>query len=89
MKNINPNAHWRDSARSVRFFFVDYRAMFPLLVLLFVPRVWTIGVAVGAMVFFMILERYGFTVTVFLRLFRGFFAGPLKVARPWWYRTRT
>lgn len=86
---VNPNAHWRDSARPVRFFFVDYRAMFPLVILLFVPRFWTIGVAVVAMIFFMILERYGFTVKVFMRLTRGFFGGPLKVARPWWYRTRT
>jgi len=87
--NVNPNAHWRDSARPIRFFFVDYRAMFPLLIILFVPRFWTIGLAMLAIMFFMILERYGFTVLVFMRLFRGFLAGPIKTARPWWYRTRT
>jgi intracellular multiplication protein IcmT len=87
--NVNPNAHWRDSARPIRFFFVDYRAMFPLLIILFVPRFWTIGLAMLAIMFFMILERYGFTVLVFTRLFRGFLAGPVKAARPWWYRTRT
>jgi intracellular multiplication protein IcmT len=86
---INPNAHWRDSARPIRFFIVDYRAMFPLLIVLFIPRFWTILLAVVAVIFFMVLENYGFTVKVFLRLFRGFWAGPVKVARPWWYRTRT
>lgn len=85
----NPNAHWRDSARPVRFFLVDYRAMFPLLILIFIPRLWSVALAVGAIFFFMILERYGFTVKVFLRLFRGFLGGRVKLARPWWYRTKT
>ncbi len=88
MIRSNPNAHWRDSARPVRFFFVDYRALFPLLILIFMPRVWTAALAVSAIVFFMILERYGFTVRVFLRLALGFIGGPRKIARPWWYRYR-
>jgi intracellular multiplication protein IcmT len=87
-KPINPTAHWRDSSRSVRFFFVDYRALFPLLILIFVPRLWTFVVAAVGIGFFMILERYGFTVNVFLRLTRGFFGGPFKISRPWWYRAR-
>ncbi|MFI4957201.1 MAG: IcmT/TraK family protein [Gammaproteobacteria bacterium] len=87
-KPINPTAHWRDSSRSVRFFFVDYRALFPLLILIFLPRLWTFGVAVFGITFFMILERYGFTVNVFLRLARGLLGGPFKIARPWWYRAR-
>ncbi len=87
-KALNPNAHWRDSSRPVRFFFVDYRALFPLLVLIFVPRLWTFALAVVGITFFIILERYGYTVSVFLRLFRGLFAGSLKSARPWWYRAR-
>ncbi|MHB1222244.1 MAG: phosphoesterase, partial [Gammaproteobacteria bacterium] len=28
-------AHWRDSARNVRFWIIDFRATFPLLILLF------------------------------------------------------
>ncbi len=84
----SPTAHWRDSSRPVRFFIVDYRALFPLLILIFLPRLWTLAVAVIGVAFFMVLERYGFTVTVFLRLFRGIFAGRHKVSRPWWYRAR-
>jgi intracellular multiplication protein IcmT len=84
----NPTAHWRDSSRPVRFFVVDYRALFPLLILIFLPRLWTLAVAVIGITFFMILERYGFTPMVFLRLFRGMVAGRHKSARPWWYRAR-
>jgi intracellular multiplication protein IcmT len=79
-------AHWRDSARNVRFFFVDYRACFPLLVLLFHIRLWTFIVAIIAVLFFTALERYGFTVAVFSRWLRAFLAGPRKMAQPWWRR---
>jgi intracellular multiplication protein IcmT len=79
-------AHWRDSARSVKFFFVDFRACFPLLFLLFHIRLWTFILAVAATAFFAALERYGFTVNVFLRWLRSFTAGPRKIAQPWWKR---
>ena len=77
-------AHWRDSARNVRFWFVDFRACFPLLILLFHIRLWTFVLAIVTMLFFSALERYGFTVAVFSRWFRSFLAGPRKVAQPWW-----
>ena len=79
-------AHWRDSARNVRFFFIDFRACFPLLLLLFHIRLWTFILAVIATAFFAALERYGFSVTVFLRWLRSFVAGPRKIAQPWWKR---
>ena len=79
-------AHWRDSARNVRLFFLDFRACFPLLILLFHIRWWTFILAVVATIFFTILERYGFTLTVFLRWLRAFVAGPRKIAQPWWKR---
>lgn len=79
-------AHWRDSARSVRLFFLDFRACFPLLILLFHIRLWTFLLAVVATGFFTALERYGFTLIVFLRWFRSFIAGNRKIAQPWWKR---
>lgn len=79
-------AHWRDSARSVRLFFLDFRACFPLLILLFHIRLWTFILAVIATGFFAALERYGFTLAVFLRWFRSFIAGNRKIAQPWWKR---
>jgi intracellular multiplication protein IcmT len=77
-------AHWRDSARNVRFFFVDFRACFPLLILLFHIRLWTFILAVVATLFFTALERYGFSLAVFVRWLRAFVAGPRKIAQPWW-----
>lgn len=77
-------AHWRDSARSVRFWFIDFRAAFPLLILLFHIRLWTFILAIVATLFFTALERYGFSVAVFLRFFRSYIAGPRKIAQPWW-----
>lgn len=77
-------AHWRDSARNVRFWVIDYRATFPLLFFLLHIRLWTFIVAIVATIFFALLERYGFTVGVFLRWTRAFVAGPRKIAQPWW-----
>ena len=77
-------AAWRDSARSARFFIVDYRAAFPLLLFLLHIRLWTFCLALAAMFALYGLERYGYTVPVFLRLVRCWLAGPRKFARPWW-----
>ena len=77
-------AHWRDSARSVRFFFIDFRAAFPLLIFLLHIRLWTFLIAVLATIFFALLERYGFSVNVFIRWLRSFIAGPRKIAQPKW-----
>jgi len=77
-------AHWRDSARSVRLWLVDFRACFPLLLLIFHIRLWTFLVTLVAIAFFGALERYGFSLIVFLRWFRSFLAGPRKIAQPWW-----
>lgn len=81
---LDDSTHWRDSARSARFFLVDARAAAPLLLFLLHIRYWTFTIAIISMLFFAILERYGFTVPVFLRSVRSFLAGPRKVAAPWW-----
>lgn len=83
---VDVNTHWRDSARAARFFFVDARAAFPLLLFFLHIKLWTFIIAIVAMVFFALLEKYGFTVIVFGRWFRSFMAGPLKSADPWWKR---
>jgi intracellular multiplication protein IcmT len=78
-------AHWRDSARNVRFFGIDFRATFPLLFLIFkLASLWTWVFAILATLFFALLEKWGFTVGVFLRWLRAYIAGPRKIAQPWW-----
>lgn len=89
MANVaSPDAHWRDSARSVRFFFFDYRAAFPLIFFVLHIRAWTFWLALAFILFFAMLERYGFTVVIFLRLVRGFIAGKRKISHPWWQKRR-
>ncbi len=82
--SFSPDTHWRDTARPARFFFVDYRAAFPLLLFLVHIEWWTFFLALGTTIFLAILERYGFTVTVFKRWFRATLAGPRRFSRPWW-----
>jgi intracellular multiplication protein IcmT len=79
-------AHWRDSARNVRLWVVDFRACFPLLLFLFHIRLWTFISALLITGFFAALERYGFSVGVFGRWLRSYIAGPRKIAQPWWRR---
>jgi intracellular multiplication protein IcmT len=77
-------AHWRDSARNVRFWVVDYRAIFPLAFFLFHIKLWTFMFALMTTIFFAMIERYGFTVPVFFRWLRSYIAGPQKISQPWW-----
>ena len=84
MTGFSVNAHWRDSARRPRFLMFDARATFPLMLLLFHIRIWTLVVAVLGTTFFGMLERYGFTVDVFIRWTRTILAGKRKMAVPWW-----
>ena len=77
-------SHWRDSARSARFFMVDARAAFPIFLFLMHIRVWTGVLVLVSAVFFGIIEHYGFTVPVFLRWLRNFLAGTVKSSQQWW-----
>ena len=81
---VNMNAHWRDSARSVRFFIWDGQAVFPVVLLVLHISLWTFGLTISLIFFFSILNRYGFTPIVFGRWIRSLIAGPRKLALPWW-----
>jgi len=80
------NTHWRDSARDVKFFILDGKTAFPMLLFLVYMRVSTFIIAVCATLFFTVLHRFGFSTTVFFRLVRAFIAGKRKIAIPWWDR---
>ncbi len=84
MKRSLENAHWRDSARSVRFWIWDGKTAFPLFLFLIHISWWTLGLSLITMLFFTALNRYGFSVEVFFRLLRSFIAGKHKAAIPWW-----
>jgi intracellular multiplication protein IcmT len=84
MAGFTQSAHWRDSSRPTRFFIVDARAAFPLILCLMHIKIWSIILAVIATAFFGAIEYYGFSVIVFSRYVRTLLAGPRKVALPWW-----
>ena len=77
-------AHWRDSARSARFFLVDERAAFPVFLFLVHIQVWTAVIVIISAVFFGIIEHFGFTVPVFFRWLLTSIAGDIKLSKPWW-----
>lgn len=84
---INPpssGAHWRDSARYPRLFFLDARCVFPVMFFLLHIKMWTFLLALGTTAFFSILNYYGFSIAIFGRWLRTTLAGRRKVASPWW-----
>ena len=84
MADFSPTAHWRDSARSARFFMVDAKAAFPIFLFLMHIRMWTGMLVIFSALFFGIVEHFGFTLPVFFRWLRSVCAGPIKSSRPWW-----
>lgn len=85
----NPDTvHWRDSARIPKFFFLDAYSALPLLFFLLHIRLWTFITCVSICVFFGLLNRFGFTLPVFLRIVRVFLSGNVRSARPWWTTKR-
>lgn len=84
MPQPTANAHWRDSARPAKLFFIDAKAAFPLILFLVHIKLWTFIVAAVIMTFFTLISHYGYSVEVFLRILRSTLAGPRKMAIPWW-----
>lgn len=77
-------AAWRDSARYPRFFFIDANAALPLVLFLVHIKLWTFMLALAAMAFFGVLERFNFTLPIFMRWLRSTLAGRVRVARAEW-----
>ncbi len=75
---------WRDAARTPRFYFIDAWSAIPLLFFLLHVRLWTFAASLLCMAFFIVLEKFKFTVPVFCRWLRCTLAGSLRSAKPWW-----
>lgn len=73
-----PEIYWRDSQRSTRFFMVDAKAVFPIVLFLFHARLWTFLTAISVMLIFWALERKGLNFTTALRTFRAFLIGQYR-----------
>lgn len=73
--------HWRDTARPVRFFNLDARASFLLMLFLFHARLWTLILCLLVLLGFYIVERLGFDFMAALRALRLWFIGDERPAR--------
>lgn len=71
---------WRDSGRRLTLFGVDGRAGFLLLLVLYRPRWWTLGVALFGIIILILLERKGYQIPNAIRRVRIFFTGNKKAA---------
>ena len=84
MAGVKPDAHWRDSSRDIKFFLIDAKASFALILFLMHIEWWTLWVATGATVFFTVLNYFGFSIMTFFRWGRNLMSGNRKIAIPWW-----
>lgn len=76
----------RNTARPARFFFFDAKAGIPVFIFLAHISWWTLWVSILSFVVFGILERFGFSITVALRLLRARLAGPVRYGVAWWHK---
>lgn len=75
---------WRDTARTVRFFIFDAKAGIPFFFFLAYVSYWTFAISVLSFVVFGVLERFGYSLVVALRLARSKLAGPVRFSVAWW-----
>ena len=77
--NKEIGAHWRDSGRTPKLFWIDARAFIPIVITLFHFRVWTISLSIAFIIFLTIIARFNIPLTVFIKLVREFFTGRKKI----------
>jgi len=74
-------AHWRDTFKPARFFFMDAKAGIPILATLLHFRIYTVALTVLWIAIFWVLERRGLSFWAALRGFRAWLIGDLRPAR--------
>jgi len=75
-------AHWRDTYRPARFFFLDVRAGVVVLLTLLWIRPWTIMLALASVALAFYFERLGLNPPGAWRAFRSYLAGKDRPALP-------
>jgi intracellular multiplication protein IcmT len=75
--------HWRNTMKPVRFFMVDARVAFFLMMFILHMRIWTFFTFVAFMLFFWYLERRGLSFGAALRTFRTWILGRRRPAWLW------
>jgi intracellular multiplication protein IcmT len=80
--------HWRNSMKPVRFFALDARVSFFLLLFLLHMRPWTFGLFWVVCFLFWFLERKGLTFDASMRSFRTWIIGRNRPGWLWIRRRR-
>ncbi len=84
--------HWRDSARTPKLGFLDYRLTFFFVLGLFTPAmglgdywVYIFGFIFVVALFFAAIEKFHFTLGITFRWLKNtVISGKFKKAKPWW-----
>lgn len=79
---------WQHAGRSPKIFGIPCMAFLPIFIWMFHWAYWTFALAVGTIVFFAVLARFGLTFKVLWGKVLHFVRGSRIFARPWWYRNR-
>lgn len=66
---------WHNTGRSVRFFGVDGKALFLLVLMIYHVALWTFVTAVAGITVLVLLERRGYSIPNALRRLRLFLVG--------------
>ncbi len=74
---------WRNTSRTERFFIFDAKAGIPFFLFLAHISWWTFTLAALSFVVFGMLERFGFSLKIALRLCRAWLAGPFRYPARW------
>lgn len=77
--HIDVYSHWRDSALTPRFFSVDGRAAFFIIIFLMRPNWYTFGIVCFILILLSILNYYRVSLIASARLLRGFITGSKKI----------
>lgn len=75
---------WRDSGKTVRFFMFDGRSAFAILLSLVHISKVTLIASASIIVFFAVIEQFGYSLPNARRAAGVLFAGPRRRAMPWW-----
>lgn len=81
---FDENTHWRDASRPARFFFMDAKAAFPLILFLLHISWLTFWIALVCTLFFASLEHFKISLPVLWRLSLSYLAGEARFSKPWW-----
>jgi intracellular multiplication protein IcmT len=80
--------HGRGAAQWPHILTIDIRAFVPLLATLLIHAMWMVYLSVASVLFFLVLQRFGFTLPVFFRWIRHRMSGSVRRARSLWYWRR-